>query len=83
MFVTATISHEDQREIIALTSPDRGRTFTVEHVSQEIVGARKMMPSLERQTGHNTVDSPGLIFTAGTRGEGNDDILSNSVYWLG
>ena len=84
MFVITTISHENKRELVMLSSRDQARTFTIEHVSQGIAGDRKMMPSLERPTGHNTVGSPpGLIFTAGTRGEGNDDLLSNAVYWLG
>ncbi len=65
MFVAATISHDNKRELVMLSSRDQGRTIAIEHVSQGIVGERKMMPSLERPTGYNVVGSPpGLIFTA-------------------
>ncbi|MDP6443207.1 MAG: BNR-4 repeat-containing protein [Pirellulaceae bacterium] len=84
MFIAAAISRGDKRELIQLTSRDRGVTFAFEHITGDLDHERKMMPSLERPTGHNPVGSrPGLIFTGGTRGESTDDVLSNKVYWLG
>ena len=41
------------------------------------------LPNLERPTGHNRVDVPGVMYTAGVTGEGCHDILSNAVYWMG
>ena len=44
----------------------------------------KMMSNLKRPTGRYVIaERPGVLFTAGTRGEGNDDILSNDVDWVG
>lgn len=40
------------------------------------------LPNVERPTGHNVVDEPGLIYTVGERGEKNTDILSNDVMWV-
>jgi len=40
----ATISHEDQRERVMMSSRDQGRTFVVEHVSRSITVDRRMMP---------------------------------------
>lgn len=41
------------------------------------------LPNLERPTGHNHVDSPGILFTAGTRGDNNRQIVANKVFWSG
>jgi hypothetical protein len=40
------------------------------------------LPNLERPTGWNRVEQPGLIYTAGPRGRKNTDLLSNKVYWV-
>ena len=43
-----------------------------------------MMSNLKRPAGRYVIaERPGVLFTAGTRGEGNDDILSNDVDWVG
>lgn len=84
MFVTATISREEQTEVVRLTSRDQGRSFSMEMVSQGLKGQRKMWPNLEHPTGHNVIaNRPGVLFAAGDPGQRNDDILSNNVYWAG
>ncbi|MFT4692739.1 MAG: BNR-4 repeat-containing protein [Verrucomicrobiia bacterium] len=40
------------------------------------------LPNLERPTGHNLVPtSPGVIFTGGSAGAKNTELISNKVYW--
>jgi len=40
------------------------------------------LPNIERPTGHNTVpDRPGILFTGGTAGKANTDLLKNHVYF--
>ena len=84
MFVTATLSRENKSDIVLLVSRDGGDSFSMEYLSSDLPHDRKWWPNLERPTGHNVITKhPGVLFTAGTRGEGNDDILSNDVYWVG
>ena len=84
MFVTATLSCENKSDIVLLVSRDGGDSFSMEYLSSDLPRDRKWWPNLERPTGHNViVKHPSVLFTAGTRGEGNDDILSNDVYWVG
>ena len=84
MFVTATLNCENKSNIVLLVSRDGGDNFSMEYLSSDLPRDRKWWPNLERPTGHNViVKHPSVLFTAGTRGEGNDDILSNDVYWVG
>ena len=84
MFVTATLNHENKSDIVLLVSYDGGDSFSMKHLSSHLPHDRKWWPNLERPTGHNVIaEHPGVLFTAGSRGEGNDDILSNNVYWIG
>ena len=40
------------------------------------------LPSIERPTGHNVVPSrPGILFTGGSAGKSNTDLLKNHVYY--
>ncbi len=68
-------------EIIGLQASDINEKFTVELLSKPDMAVPHWLPNLERPTGHNHVDVPSVMYTAGVAGEGCDDILSNSVYW--
>ena len=57
-------------EIVLLTSRDFGDTFSGYKVSPEDPTVSSWLPSLERQTGHNKVDVPHLIYTHGEKGVG-------------
>ena len=70
-------------EVIGFEAPDIGGTFTVQLISEPDTAVPHWLPSLERPTGHNNVDVPGLTYTAGTPGKDNRQILSNEVYWVG
>ena len=69
-------------EIVGLQAPDIGGKFSVELLSKPDMTVPHWLPSLERPTGHNHVDVPGVMYTAGVTGEGCHDILSNAVYWM-
>ena len=69
-------------EIVWLESPDGGETFTAKRISTPEPPRPHWLPNLERPTGHNRVRVPGLIYTAGTRGKDNRDIVSNEVHWV-
>ena len=69
-------------EVIRLHAPDIGGRFTTELLSEPDMAEAHWLPNLERPTGHNRVDVPGVIYTAGPAGEGCDDILSNKVWWV-
>ncbi|MFH1267346.1 MAG: BNR-4 repeat-containing protein [Planctomycetota bacterium] len=70
-------------EIVRLESPGAGRPFEARIVSSPNPDRAHWLPNIERPTGHNRVDAPSLIYTAGPPGEGCSDILSNGVYWVG
>ena len=70
-------------EVIGFTSTDGGQNFTGKLLSKIDPAVPHWLPNVERNTGHNTVpDTPGVIYTAGVPGEGNDDLLSNEVHWV-
>jgi hypothetical protein len=68
-------------EIIGFQAPNIDGKFSVELLSKPDMTVPHWIPNIERSTGHNRVDVPGVIYTAGVAGAGCDDILSNSVYW--
>ena len=68
-------------EVVGLQAPDIGGKFGVELLSKPDTTVPNWFPNLERPTGHNRIDVPGVIYTAGIAGEGCHDILSNQVYW--
>ncbi len=69
-------------EIAVFESADYGKTFEFRVITDPEPAKPRWLPSLERPTGHNRVlDSPGLIYTDGGRGENNRQILANDVYW--
>ena len=82
MYVLATMASEGKNGVALISSKDLGRTIKLERPAAGVKQAKKWLANLERVTGHHRVDGrPGLIFTAGTRGKGNTDILSNDVFW--
>jgi len=70
-------------EVIWFEAPDIDGTFTAQLISEPDMNVPHWLPNLERPTGHNRVDVPSLIYTAGTPGKGNLEILGNEVYWVG
>ena len=83
MYVLATMASEGKNGVALISSKDLGRTIKLERPAAGVKQAKKWLANLERVTGHHRVDGrPGLIFTAGTRGKGNTDILSNDVFWV-
>ena len=70
-------------EIVGMQASDIRGKFSVELLSNPDMTVPHWLPNLERPTGHNRVDVPGVMYTAGVTGEGCDDILSNAVYWMG
>ncbi len=84
MFAIAILSRENKSGIVLLVSYDDGDSFSMRHLSSHLPCDCKWWPNLERPTDHNvTTERPGVLFTAGSHREGNDDILSNDVYWIG
>ena len=82
MYVLATMASEGKNGVALISSKDLGRTIKLERPAAGVKQAKKWLANLERVTGHHRVDGrPGVIFTAGTRGKGNTDILSNDVFW--
>ena len=70
-------------EIVGMQASDIRGKFSVELLSKPDMTVPHWLPNLERPTGHNRVDVPGVMYTAGVTGEGCHDILSNAVYWMG
>ena len=82
MYISATMARQGHNDIALIKSRDLGRTISIERPAAGVDRTRKWLPNLERPTGQHAVRGrPGLIFTAGVRGEGNKDILENDVYW--
>ena len=61
---------DSSNEIALFTSRDGGETFCGYRISSDEPDVSNWLPSLERQTGHNRVDVPGLVYTHGHIGEG-------------
>jgi hypothetical protein len=70
-------------EIVGMQASDIRGKFSVGLLSKPDMTVPHWLPNLERPTGHNRVDVPGVMYTAGVTGEGCHDILSNAVYWMG
>ena len=82
MYVVAAMASEGQNDVALISSKDLGRTIEIERPAAGVQQDKKWLANLERATGHHQVNGrPGVIFTAGTRGKGNTDILSNDVFW--
>lgn len=67
--------------IVAFESRDHGATLTARVAAEPASGAPRWLPSLERPTGHNRVEFPGLIYTEGPSGSSGGAVLSNKVWF--
>lgn len=72
---------DESNEVVLLVSRDGGERFEALPISDPDPNTAQWLPSLERPTGHNVVDVPGLTYTRGGKGQKNTDILSNQVIW--
>ena len=71
-------------EPILFTSNDGGKTFDFELLTTPDPEVPRWLPNMERPTGHNRVTGrPGIIYTEGTRGDTNLQLVSNNVRWIG
>jgi hypothetical protein len=70
-------------EVAQLWSDDDGATFKFEAFRPFDPRVPRWLPNLERATGHHRVPHrPGIVFTDGEAGAGNDVILNNRVIWI-
>jgi Asp-tRNA(Asn)/Glu-tRNA(Gln) amidotransferase A subunit family amidase len=74
-------SHESN-EMVLLTSRDGGDSFSAYRVSDPDPDAPSWLPSLERQTGHNKVSVPSLIYTHGLVGEGCSPDVNTEIRFV-
>jgi hypothetical protein len=69
-------------EVVRFESRDSGRTFGFSTVSATSSEVSHWLPNIERATGHNAVRTrPGILYTAGSAGEKNTELLRNAVMW--
>ncbi|MCB0668588.1 MAG: BNR-4 repeat-containing protein [Saprospiraceae bacterium] len=67
-------------EVVLLYSEDGGDSFTFELLSELKSDEAHWLPNIERNTGHNFIESrPWLMYTSGAPGRNNQDILENKV----
>jgi hypothetical protein len=70
-------------EVLLLTSEDLGESFSATVLTDPDPATPRWLPSMERSTGFNRVTgAPGLMYTEGTRGEKNSELVSNNVRWV-
>ncbi len=78
-----TIWGHPSNEIVLFESSDAGNSFTSRVLTTPNATRPRWLPSIERSTGHNRVQTaPALMYTDGGRGENNREILANDVYWV-
>lgn len=77
-----TVWGHPSSEVALLVSGDGGKTFDARLLSPPDETRPHWLPNIERPTGHNRVTTPGIIFTDGTRGESNRQVISNRVWWV-
>jgi len=68
-------------ELVWLESLDGGLSWTSRLLTDFDPETPRWLPSIERPTGWNSVEEPGLIYTSGEKGDGLNDILENAVLW--
>lgn len=69
-------------EVVQFRSPGAGQEFSFAMVSRPDPAVAHWLPNIERATGHNAVPSrPGILYTAGSPGEKNTELLSNKVFF--
>ena len=70
---------DSSNEIALFTSRDGGETFSGYRISANEATVSNWLPALERQTGHNRVDVPNLVYTHGHIGEGCSPDLDTEI----
>ncbi len=70
---------DSSNEIALFTSRDGGETFNGYRISSNEPDVSNWLPALERQTGHNSVDVPDLVYTHGHIGEGCSPDLDTEI----
>jgi hypothetical protein len=68
-------------EVAWLRLRDDGELVEASLLSKPDPATPHWLPNLERATGWNQAARPGVIYTAGQRGQKNTDLLSNKAYW--
>lgn len=66
-------------EVLGAVSGDGGATFSSQFISDIDSDTPHWLPSIERATGFNEVDSLAVIYTSGFRGDNNTETLKNQV----
>lgn len=69
-------------EIIVAISEDGGQTFQSKFLTAPDADVPHWMPSIERATGFNELDTLGILFTAGGPGVDNFDLVNNKVNFV-
>jgi hypothetical protein len=69
-------------ELVWLESLDDGLTWTSRFLTDFDPETPRWLPSIERQTGFNTVETPSIIYTSGDPGAGLGDLLKNDIIWM-
>ena len=73
---------DSSNEIALFTSRDGGETFSGYRISADEPDASNWLPALERQTGHNRVDVPRLVYTHGHIGEGCSPDIDTEIRYV-
>jgi len=73
---------EEKQEVLWLTSPDLFKSVKGRLVSSIDPHCPHWLPNIEHPTGHHSFSLPGIVYTAGSRGDKNTDVVSNEVYWV-
>ena len=68
-------------EVAYLRFPDSENTSLGGLITQPDRSQPRWLPNIQRPTGHDTVQTPALIYTSGIPGENNCQTLSNRVYF--
>jgi hypothetical protein len=74
--------HSSTNEIAWLESEDGGKRFTSQLVTKLDLLCPRRYVSLERPTGYNRIQRPGLIYTSGHSRKDNREVMHNPVYWV-
>jgi hypothetical protein len=71
-------------ESVRFVRDARSGSFKFSFASEPDPERSQWLPNIERATGFNKVpDRPGIIYTSGSPGGKNTELLSNRVYWAG
>lgn len=69
-------------EVIWLESNDGGNSFSPIVITEPDPETPNWLPNIERPTGHNKVAMPSLIYTSGSKGTNNRQVVANKVFWV-